>query len=57
MQTDLRFVHVQEIKNIFKYKDCLKVLRIVICKYKDFVVIWMLTFNPPNQSLRCTLNG
>ena len=25
----------QEIKIIFKYRDCLKVLRIVICKYKD----------------------
>ena len=31
--TGLRFV--QEIKIIFKYRDCLKVLRIVICKYKD----------------------
>ena len=29
----LRFV--QEIKIIFKYRDCLKVLRIVICKYED----------------------
>ena len=29
----LRFV--REIKIIFKYRGCLKVLRIVICKYKD----------------------
>ena len=38
----LRFV--QEIKIIFKYKDCLKVLRIVICKYKDLVMAWVLSF-------------
>ena len=38
----LRFV--QDIKIIFKYKDCLKVLRIVICKYKDLVVVWVLSF-------------
>ena len=38
----LRFV--QEIKIIFKYRDCLKVLRIVICKYKDLVVFWVLGF-------------
>ena len=24
--------------------DCLKVLRIVICKYKDLVVVWVLSF-------------
>ena len=29
----LRFV--QEIKVISKYRDCLKILRIVICKHKD----------------------
>ena len=38
----LRFVH--EIKIIFKYRDCLKVLRIVVCKYKDLVVVWVLSF-------------
>ena len=40
--TGLRFV--QEIKIIFKYRDCLKVLRIVICIYKDLVVVWVLSF-------------
>ena len=29
---------------IFKYKDCLQILRIVVCKYKDLVVAWMLIF-------------
>ena len=42
----LRFV--QEVKTIFTYKECLKVLRIVriivICKYKDLVVVWVLSF-------------
>ena len=32
-QSGVRFV--QEIKIISKYRDCLKVLRIVICEYKD----------------------
>ena len=27
-----------------KYKDCLEVLRIVICKYKDLVMAWVLSF-------------
>ena len=35
---------MQEIKIIFKYRDCLKVWRIVICKYKEFAVVWVLTF-------------
>ena len=33
-----------EIKIIFKYKDCLKVLGIVIGKYKDLVVALVLSF-------------
>ena len=28
-----------EIEMILKYRDCLKVLRLVICKYKDLVVV------------------
>ena len=40
LSTGLRFV--QEIKIIFKYRDCLKVLRITICKYKELLVLWAL---------------
>ena len=29
---------------MLKYKDCLNVLRIVICKYKHLVVAWVLNF-------------
>ena len=39
--TGLRFD--KEIKIIFKYRDCLKVLRIVIYQYKDLVVVWVLS--------------
>ena len=42
LYTGLRFD--KEIKIIFKYRECLKVLIIVICKYKDLVVVWMLSF-------------
>ena len=30
---------VQELKISSKYRDCLKILRIVICKHKDLVVV------------------
>ena len=29
---------------IFTYRDCLIILRIVICKYKDLVVVWEFSF-------------
>ena len=37
MTSGLRFE--QKIKIISKYRDCLKILRIVICIYKDLVVV------------------
>ena len=40
--TGLRFD--KEIEIILKYRDCLKVLRLVICKYKDLVAVWVLSF-------------
>ena len=30
---------------IFRYRNCLKSLRIAICKYKDLAVVWVLGFN------------
>ena len=37
ISTGLRFV--QDIKIISKYQDCLKILKNMICKYKDLVVV------------------
>ena len=34
----------KEIEVILKCRDCLKVLRLVTCKYIDFVVVWVLSF-------------
>ena len=33
-------------KIIFKYRDYRLFLRIAICKYKDLVVVWVLSINP-----------
>ena len=42
LTTGLRFD--KEIQMVLKYIDCLKVFRLVICIYKDLVVVWVLSF-------------
>ena len=50
----LRFV--QEIKIIFKYRDCLYVLRTVICKYKDLTTVCLIGLVRRNEPVKFSLD-